>query len=113
MGEFAFGQPVRRKEDPRLLTGRGTFIDDRRIPGEVHAVLVRSPHAHARILSIDAADARASPGFVAIFTGADLESLCKKATLLAIADYQKAQVGAAFVVSRADFDAVVNVEPGT
>jgi transitional endoplasmic reticulum ATPase len=46
-------------------------------------------------------------------TGADIESLCKKATLLAIADYQKAQSGAAFVVSRADFDAVVNVEPGT
>jgi transitional endoplasmic reticulum ATPase len=46
-------------------------------------------------------------------TGADIESLCKKATLLAIADYQKAQSGAAFVVSRADFDAVVNMEPGT
>ena len=46
-------------------------------------------------------------------TGADIESLCKKATLLAIADYHKAQSGAAFVVSRADFDAVVNVEPGT
>jgi transitional endoplasmic reticulum ATPase len=46
-------------------------------------------------------------------TGADIESLCKKATLLAIADYHKAQSGAAFVVSRGDFDAVVNVEPGT
>ena len=46
-------------------------------------------------------------------TGADIESLCKKATLLAIADYQKARSGAAFVVSRADFDAVVNTEPGT
>jgi hypothetical protein len=46
-------------------------------------------------------------------TGADIESLCKKATLLAIADYHKAQSGAAFVVSRADFDAVVNLEPGT
>ena len=74
MGEFAFGQPVRRKEDPRLLTGRGTFIEDRRISGEAHAVLARSPHAHARILSVDAAAARALPGVLAIFTGADLDA---------------------------------------
>src|SRR5258708_29598511 len=74
MGEFAFGQPVLRKEDPRLLTGRGTFIEDRREPGEVHAVLVRSPHAHARMLSIDTAAARAMPGVLATFTGADLDA---------------------------------------
>ncbi|HLJ22029.1 MAG TPA: xanthine dehydrogenase family protein molybdopterin-binding subunit, partial [Stellaceae bacterium] len=74
MGEFAFGQPVRRKEDPRLLTGRGTFIEDRRVAGEAHAVLVRSPHAHARILSIDTAAARDLPGVLAIFTGADLDA---------------------------------------
>jgi aerobic carbon-monoxide dehydrogenase large subunit len=74
MGEFAFGQPVLRKEDPRLLTGRGMFIEDRREPGEAHAVLVRSPHAHARILSIDAAAARAMPGVLGIFTGTDLDA---------------------------------------
>jgi len=74
MGEFAFGQPVRRLEDPRLLTGRGTFIDDRREPGEAHAILVRSPHAHARILGIDAAAAQAMPGVLAILTGADLDA---------------------------------------
>jgi aerobic carbon-monoxide dehydrogenase large subunit len=74
MGEFAFGQPVRRKEDPRLLTGRGAFIEDRREPGEAHAVLLRSPHAHARILSIDTAAARSAPGVLGIFTGRDLEA---------------------------------------
>jgi carbon-monoxide dehydrogenase large subunit len=73
MGEFAFGQPVKRKEDPRLLTGRGVFIEDRRELGETHAVLVRSPHAHARILSIDATAASALPGVLGIFTGADLD----------------------------------------
>jgi aerobic carbon-monoxide dehydrogenase large subunit len=72
MGEFAFGQPVKRKEDPRLLTGRGRFIEDRCEPGEVHAVLLRSPHAHARVLSIDASSARAMPGVLGIFTGEDL-----------------------------------------
>ncbi|MGH7635517.1 MAG: xanthine dehydrogenase family protein molybdopterin-binding subunit, partial [Gemmatimonadaceae bacterium] len=74
MGEFAFGQPVRRKEDPRLLTGCGTFIEDRRVSGEAHAVLVRSPHAHARILSVDTATARGLPGVLTIFTGADLDA---------------------------------------
>ena len=74
MGEFAFGQPVRRKEDPRLLTGRGTFIEDRRTPAEAYAVLARSPHAHARILSIDTTAARAVPGVLAIFTGQDLDA---------------------------------------
>jgi len=74
MGEFAFGQPVKRKEDPRLLTGRGKFIEDRREPDEAHAVLVRSPHAHARILSIDSAEAGAMPGVLGIFTGADLDA---------------------------------------
>ena len=72
MGEFGFGQPVRRKEDPRFLMGRGRFIDDRREPGELHAYLVRSPHAHARILAIDAAEARAVPGVLGVFSGADL-----------------------------------------
>jgi carbon-monoxide dehydrogenase large subunit len=72
MGEFGFGQPVRRKEDPRFLMGRGRFIDDRREPGEVFAHVVRSPHAHARIVAIDAAAARQVPGVLGVFTGADL-----------------------------------------
>ena len=56
------GQPVRRKEDFRLLTGRGSFADDVRLPVLAHAVIVRSPHAHAHIGSIDKAAALASPG---------------------------------------------------
>jgi len=72
MGKFGWGQPVRRKEDPRLLTGRGSFIADRRIAGECHAVILRSPHAHAGIRAIDAAAARAASGVLAVLTGEEL-----------------------------------------
>ena len=64
------GQPVRRKEDVRLLTGRGQFSDDFRIEGQLYAAIVRSPHPHALIRSIDASAARAMPGVHGIFTGA-------------------------------------------
>ena len=66
------GAPVKRKEDGPLLTGRGTYIDNIDLPGSLAMVVVRSPYAHARITSIDAAAARASEGVVAVFTGADL-----------------------------------------
>ncbi len=72
MGEFGFGQSVRRKEDPRLLTGKGCYIEDRHLEGECHAVFLRSPHAHAAIRSIDTTAAREAPGVIAILTGADL-----------------------------------------
>ncbi|WP_374446931.1 xanthine dehydrogenase family protein molybdopterin-binding subunit [Stella sp.] len=72
MGQNAFGQPVRRKEDHSLLTGRGRFVDDHRPEGLLHAWMVRSPHAHARIRSIDAAQALAVDGVAAVLTGADL-----------------------------------------
>jgi carbon-monoxide dehydrogenase large subunit len=65
------GQPVLRKEDFRLLTGRGSFGDDVALPGMAHAVLVRSPHAHARIVAIDKAAAMAAPGVLAVLTGVD------------------------------------------
>ena len=65
------GEPVRRKEDFRLLTGRGRYHDDFSLPGEAHAVLLRSPYAHARIRAIDSAAARAMPGVLAVLTGAD------------------------------------------
>jgi carbon-monoxide dehydrogenase large subunit len=67
------GQSVLRKEDYRFLTGAGTYTDDISQPGQTYAHFLRSPHAHARIRSIDAAAARAAPGVVAVFTGADLE----------------------------------------
>src|SRR4051812_7657296 len=65
------GRPVRRKEDFRLLTGRGQYVDDLAPPGLAHAVLIRSPHPHARIVSIDTIAAQAAPGVLAVFTGAD------------------------------------------
>jgi carbon-monoxide dehydrogenase large subunit len=64
-----FGQPVRRREDPRLLTGRGRFSDDFDLPGQVHAHFVRSPHAHARVRGIDATAALRVPGVIAVLTG--------------------------------------------
>lgn len=65
------GEPVRRREDPRLLTGRGRFSDDVNLPGQAYAVMLRSPHAHARIRGIDSRAALALPGVIAILTGAD------------------------------------------
>jgi len=66
------GQPEARKDAKRLLHGRGQYVDDLTLPRMVHAAFVRSPYAHAKILSIDAGEARAMPGVVAIYTGADL-----------------------------------------
>ncbi len=71
IGAGPIGRPVRRKEDARLLTGRGRFSDDFSLPGQVHAVMVRSPHRHARIAAIDSGAARVVPGVLAVLTGAD------------------------------------------
>ena len=71
-GRFGSGQVVRRIEDPALVTGRGRYTDDLAPAGETHLVFLRSPHAHARIISIDAAAAEALPGVLAVFTGAQL-----------------------------------------
>jgi carbon-monoxide dehydrogenase large subunit len=65
------GQPVRRKEDFRLLIGRGRYGDDLALPRMVHAAFVRSPHAHARIRSMDKTAALAVPGALAVLAGAD------------------------------------------
>ena len=68
-----FGASIRRREDPRLITGQATYTDDLRLPGMAYACIVRSPHAHARIADIDADAARRHPGVVAVFTGRDLQ----------------------------------------
>ena len=65
------GEPLRRLEDARLLTGRGCYSDDFNLAGQVYAVVVRSPHAHARITAIETEHARAMPGVLAVLTGAD------------------------------------------
>jgi carbon-monoxide dehydrogenase large subunit len=69
------GRPLRRREDRRLLTGAGRFLDDLVVPGLLHAAILRSPHAHARVRAIDVAAARAAEGVRAVFTGADLADL--------------------------------------
>src|SRR6185436_19624840 len=63
------GAPVPRVEDQRLLTGRGRYVDDMRLPNTAYAYVVRSPHAHARIVRIDKAAALAAPGVLAVLTG--------------------------------------------
>jgi aerobic carbon-monoxide dehydrogenase large subunit len=69
------GQPLTRREDPPLLTGRGQYVDDVNPAGTLHAFVVRSPLAHARITSIDVTEAREAPGVHAVFTAADLAEL--------------------------------------
>ncbi len=71
------GRGVLRVEDDKLLKGRGIFADDLQVPGCLHLAFVRSPHAHARIRAIRTERAKALPGVLAVFTGRDLEPLCK------------------------------------
>jgi carbon-monoxide dehydrogenase large subunit len=66
------GQPLRRREDPKLMTGSGRFLDDIKLPGMSYAAVLRSPVAHANIVSIDTSRARAMPGVIGVFTGEDM-----------------------------------------
>ena len=70
----SYGVPVRRKEDPRFIRGRGNYVDDLKLPGMLYMDIVRSPYAHANIVSIDASKALALPGVLAVITGKDLEA---------------------------------------
>lgn len=72
MGVKQFGARVARLEDPALLTGRGRFVDDIKVPGTLHACFMRSPYAHARLGAVETAAAREMPGVVAVLTAADL-----------------------------------------
>ena len=74
MGEYAIGQPVPRFEDPRLVKGHGRYVADMAFPGMAFGYVLRSPHAHARIRSIDIAKAKAAPGVLGAFTGADYKA---------------------------------------
>src|SRR5262245_14106273 len=73
--EALVGKRVRRREDPRLITGTATYVDDLKMPGMHHAAIVRSPHAAARVRGISTRSALETPGVVAIFTGADVAGL--------------------------------------
>jgi carbon-monoxide dehydrogenase large subunit len=76
MSETRFmGSTIRRREDPRLITGSATYVDDITLPGMLHLAILRSPHAHARITALDVSAARAHPGVAAVVTGEDLGGL--------------------------------------
>jgi carbon-monoxide dehydrogenase large subunit len=72
--KFGFGQPVRRVEDSRFLTGRGRFVDDISLPRQAQGAVLSSPHAHARIKRIDASKALAASGVLCVLTGADIKA---------------------------------------
>jgi aerobic carbon-monoxide dehydrogenase large subunit len=82
IGSRGLGAPIRRNEDPRLLRGAGSFVDDIDPPGVLHAAILRSPYGHARIGGIDATQARAMPGVHAVYTAADLGSFNQPAPLV-------------------------------
>ena len=69
-----FGTSIKRREDPRLITGSATYTDDITLPGMTYAVMVRSPYAHAHVKSIDTSAARSMPGVLGIFTGQDVKA---------------------------------------
>src|SRR6186713_3078662 len=70
-----FGSGIRRREDPRLITGAATYTDDLVLPGMVQAAILRSPHAHARITRLDTSKAAKAPGVVAVYTGKDTDGV--------------------------------------
>src|SRR5918999_2441414 len=74
MNRFGIGQPVRRVEDARFLTGRSRYVDDIQLPHMLHGAVLMSPHAHARIRSIDVEPALKSPGVLLVLTGADAKA---------------------------------------
>src|SRR3954469_2359341 len=69
------GRSLRRKEDPRLITGQATYVDDVVLSGMLHVAIVRSPEAHAKIVSIDGSAALARPGIKGVYTGEDMHDL--------------------------------------
>ncbi len=75
MAVDVFGAAIKRREDPRFITGEGNYLDDIKLPGMVHAAVLRSPYAHAKIQSIDVSAAQAMPGVVAVWTGRDTASV--------------------------------------
>src|SRR5215469_13012507 len=72
MKQFGIGQPVRRVEDRRFITGRGRYLDDISRSRQAYAFMLRSPHAHARIRAVDTVAAMSAPGVLAVYTGEDL-----------------------------------------
>ena len=82
MATRLFGAPIKRREDPRLLAGQGRFVDDVDLPGLLHAAVLRSPHAHARLRQIDTSAVRCLAGVHGVFTASDLGSVGRRSPLL-------------------------------
>ncbi|NOX21782.1 MAG: hypothetical protein GXP36_01635 [Actinobacteria bacterium] len=80
----ALGGVVRRREDPALIQGKARYVDDIKVRGETSAAFVRSPFAHAKVLSIDTSEAEAMDGVIAIFTASDVEHMGPLAAQVAI-----------------------------
>jgi carbon-monoxide dehydrogenase large subunit len=99
MGEFAIGQSVLRREDPRLLRGLGRFFDDLRLADQLYAAIVRAPHAHAEITAIDRRAALRTQGVHAVLTGEDYRS-DGLGSLPALAPFNKRRGGAMFLPPR-------------
>jgi len=125
-GTAAIGQPLKRREDARLLTGEARFVDDLVVPGALHLAFVRSPHAHARIRSVDKTAAKNLPGVIEVFSGLDLASEwaapmpcawpvtadMKNPAHYPIAQQEACYVGDAVVVVVAESDAVARDAAG-
>ncbi len=79
MGQYGIGQGIKRIEDVRLLRGAGRYLDDVNVPGQAHAVILRSQHAHARLRGVDTKAALSAPGVLAVFTGADVQGRARVA----------------------------------
>ncbi len=97
------GRPMKRVEDPRLIQGRATYVDDLRLPGMLHMMVLRSPYAHARINSLKTDVARALPGVVGVFTGAQINDACGLVPCAALAPEQKVPRHACLASSRVYF----------
>src|ERR687888_239834 len=112
MGSFGIGAAVRRKEDKRFLTGKGTYTDDINRPGQLQAFLLRSPHAHAEIASIDTAKAKAAPGVVAVVVAETRAEAEAAAELVEIAYRDLAAVVAADEATRPGSPLLFDTAPG-
>jgi carbon-monoxide dehydrogenase large subunit len=99
------GASVKRADDPRLLTGRGRYVDDLVLPRMLHAAFVRSPHAHARVAALRLDAARRAPGVAAVLTGEDVAALCRPYRGV-LAHYRGMKTGAMLPLARARVRAV-------
>ena len=97
------GRPLKRVEDPRLIQGRATYVDDIVLPGMLHMMVLRSPYAHARINSLKTEPARALPGVIGVFTGAQINDACGLVPCASLAPDQKAPKHTCLASSRVYF----------